>query len=339
MLLPLFIACTPAPTPPASAAPKPASVEVARVREGQLSDTWSILGEVRALERAELAAGAAGAIQLVSSREGDAVTEGSLVVEVDSGLALAELATAKAEEHRLGAELAQAKRTLARVGRVVDGVMAANEVEQLDTRVKALEAQVEGAEANARLAQAKLNRHRIRAPFAGVVSKRHVDPGDWVNPGTPVLDLVRADTVEIRVDAPLELAQRVHVGDTVNLVDGAFGKVVGVVPALDPISRTSVIRVAPTGQIAGLLPGSSMSIDFNVQMSGGVVVPRDALVPGPSETRVFRVVDGTAQVIVVRTLATTAEEVLVEAEGLAPGDMLVVRGNERLRPDQPVQVL
>ncbi len=319
------------------------NVEVAPAREGQLSDTWTVLGEVRALERAELASGASGAVQKVSAREGDAVQKGALLVEVDPDLALAELSAARAEESRVRAELELAKQTLGRVGRVREGVLAESEVEQTQTRVTALTAQLEGASAAARLAGARLGRHRVKAPFDGVVARRHVDPGDWVDPGVPVLDLVRADTVEVVVDAPLDLASRVQVGDTVRLAsDRATGKVVGVVPALDPTSRTAPIRVAPDAPIAGVVPGSPVQVGFDVAMSGGVVVPRDAVVPGPTESRVFKVVDGTAHPIGVRTLANTADEALVEVTGegsLTAGDQLVVRGNERLRPEQAVTVV
>jgi RND family efflux transporter MFP subunit len=318
------------------------NVEVAAAREGQLSDTWTVLGEVRALERAELAAGASGAVKSVAAREGDAVGEGALLVEVDPDLAVAELAAARAETARLEAELTLAKQTLARVGRVADGVLAASEVEQTETRVTALGAQLEGAKAAERLAGARLGRHRVRAPFDGVVARRHVDPGDWVDPGVPVLDFVRADSVEVVVDAPLDLASRVRVDDVVRLAGQATGRIVGVVPALDPTSRTAPIRVAPDGPIEGTVPGSPVQVGFDVAMSGGVIVPRDAVVPGPTESRVFKVVDGTARPVGVRALANTADEVLVEVLGgatLAAGDRLVVRGNERLRPDQAVTVV
>ncbi|MCB9674448.1 MAG: efflux RND transporter periplasmic adaptor subunit [Alphaproteobacteria bacterium] len=339
MLLLALLACSGTEAPAASGGPpRAASVEVAPAREGQLSDTWSVLGELRALERAELAAGASGAVEKVTAREGDAVAQGALLVEVDAALAAAELAAAEADEKRLKAELDQAKSTLSRVGRVESGVLAANEVELTRTRVASLEAEAEGARARARLAGARLGRHRVRAPFPGIVAKRHVDPGDWVDPGKPVLDLVRVDTVEVRVDAPLDLAKRVAVGDSVKL-GSAAGRIVGVVPALDPVSRTAVIRIEPDGPLAGLVPGSPVEVAFDVEMSGGVVVPRDAVVPGPTDSRVFKVEDGAAHAIPVQTLATTADEVLVQADGLAPGDLLVVRGNERLRPDQPVTVL
>ena len=73
-------------------------------------------------------------------------------------------------------------------------------------------------------------------------------------------------------------------------------------------------------------------------IEGGVIVPRDAVVVGPTSSRVFVVQEGVARAVPVETMARTADQILVRAEGLKAGDVLVVRGNERLRPDQAVTV-
>ncbi len=334
----LFIVGCSTPDETPSSGPPPAAVTVALVREGQLSEDWTLPAEVRALERAELASGASGAVVRVTVREGDAIAAGVVLVEVDSDVAAAQLSAARAEARRFQADLAQAERTLTRVLRVDSTVLAAAEIEQAETLVATLRAASDGATAQARLAQAQLARHRVTSPFSGIVAERHVDTGDWVTPGTRVLDVVRTDSMDLRVNAPVELAQRVSVGDSVRLGTDGVGVVVGVVPALDPVSRTAPIRVSPSGDASGLIPGSTIDVVFDVAVSGGVIVPRDAVVQGAVDARVFRVSDDSAEPVVVQVLATTATEALVSAEGLQAGDALVVRGNERLRPGQRVLV-
>lgn len=332
-----LIACS-TPTPEgAGKGPPSALVEVGAVRIGALADTWTLTGEVTALGRAELAAGASGTVERVLVREGDSVTAGEVLLEVDAALARAQKGTADAAVLRAEAELDQLKRTLERVGRVTDGVLAADEIDQTRTRATVAEAELAGARAAARLASAQLGRHRVRAPFDGVVSRRRVDPGDWVDPGEPVLDVVQLDGVEVRVNAPLQVATQLRAGDTVTFGAGT-GTVLGVVPALDPTSRTSLVRIQPNQPLDGHLPGSSIDVVLDLEMSGGVIVPRDALVTGPTETHVFKVVEGTARSILVTPLTRTADEVMVTADGLAAGDPVVIRGNERLRPDQAVRI-
>lgn len=335
MLL-LFLACSLSGSDAAPAGPPPAPVSVTELRRGDLSDTSTLLGEVRALERAELAAGADGPLSAVNAREGDRVARGDVLAEVDSSLARAELGAARAAAARAEAELAQARRTQQRVDGVREGVMAADEIDQARARVDVLAAQKLSADAAVQLAGARLARHRVVAPFDGVVARRHADPGDWVAPGRAVIDLVRVDPVEVVVDVPAHLAGGIAVGDHVE-VGGASGSVVGVVPSLESVSRTARVRIAPEGEGSGLIPGGSVPVTFAIAAVDGLVVSRDAVVLGPTD-RVFRVVDGKAQSIDVVVVASTGDEVMLTGEGLGEGDSLVIRGNERLRPDQAVTV-
>jgi membrane fusion protein, multidrug efflux system len=334
----LWAAC--APPDSGSSGPPPAMVSVARARAGTLSDTWSYLGDVRALERAELAAGASGAVTRVEVREGDAFEADQVLLEVDLALVAAEWNAARAEAARVEEQLAQARRTLDRLARVQSGVLAASELEAAESNVRALSATLDGARAAVRIAGARLERHRVKSPFAGVVARRHVDPGDWVDPGVVVLDVVSAGAVEVQVEAPLQLAGRVRAGEAamLNGIDSVSATIVGVVPALDPVSRTAVVRLTPDEVPPWLVPGTAVQVAFRVQHDGGIVVPRDAVVKGAVDERVFAVTDGIARAVTITPLASNADEVLVRAEGLAAGDEVVVRGNERLRPEQPVQV-
>lgn len=337
----LIFACS----APETGAPPPSSVavvEIATARAGTLTDTWTYRGDATPLERAELAAGASGAVTTVLVREGDTITAGQLLLEIDLGLPAAELSAARADVARLTEELAMAGRTLDRLQRAGE-VLAANELDSARSRVAVLGAQLQGAEAAVQLAGARLMRHRVKAPFDGVVVRRHVDPGDWVEPGKSTLDVVSTAAVEVRVEAPIELAGRIQRGDAAEIVgpSGASpgrvaASIAGVVPALDPISRTSVVRLVPDEPARWLLPGSSVAVDFRVQQDGGIVVPRDAIVDGV-EKRVFEVLDGTVQPVVVQVLASSESEALVVAEGLQAGDPVVVKGNERLRPGQSVR--
>ncbi len=340
MLLLLAIACRTGSAPTGPSGPPPALVAVSEVRAGTLDDTWAYLGDVAALERAELAAGASGTVTTVAARAGDRVEPGQILVEVDPAIASAEVAAARAEADRITEQLAQAERTLQRLERVQGGVLAANELEAAESSARALRASAAGADAAVRLAAARLERHRVRAPFAGAVARRHVDPGDWVDPGRQVLDVVSTGAVEIRVEAPLELAGRIAPGQTAEIqgVEPLPATIVGVVPALDPVSRTATVRLTPEAVPDWLVPGTAIPVAFRVQHEGGLVVPRDAIVAGAVEDKVFEVVDGLARAVPVTTLASSADQVLVRGDGLAAGDSVVVRGNERLRPDQPVQV-
>ncbi len=319
-------------------APRTVLVEVAEAREGTLQTPQSFLGDVRALERAELAAGATGEVKEVTVREGDHVGVSTILVQVDSGAARARLRAAEGARNEARATLDEAESQVARLQRVSEGVVAEHELEQAQARMRAATARHESLAAAADEAAAIYSQHRVRAPFTGVVAARRVDVGDWVSPGQRVLDLVSSDAVEVVVSVPPHVAPALTVGDvaTLNAVPPVPGSIAGIVPALDPTTRTVLVRVVPEEKGA-LMPGSSVQVVFDVATQQGIVVPRDALVLGPAGARIAEMVDGKAVLVSVEVLATSADEAVVRADELKSGDSVVVKGNERLRPGQDLR--
>lgn len=320
--------------------PRAALVEVAKVAGGSMTDRWRFLGDVRADSRASLAAGAQGAVTQVRVNVGDHVQKGHLLVEVDSALARAQLAVAEANFARGKEAHAQAVRERERLDGLKKNVVAEVELERARSKVLELASELRSLEAVIAEARASLELHRVRAPFDGVVAVRSVDLGDWVRPGDPVLEMVSTGNVEVLVDASGDLLGYVKAGDEATIVGAKRigARVAGVVPALDPKNRTVRIRLVPSEEGA-LLPGAEVGVEFSVDLSDrGVIVPQDALVIAPTETKVVKVDDGKARLIPVEIVARSGANALVSAEELSVGDQVVVRGNERLRPGQPLRV-
>jgi membrane fusion protein, multidrug efflux system len=337
-ILPLLLvlgACSSAPAEQGGGGASAALVRIETATDGPLSDQWTVPGEVRALDAAELAAGAAGPVARVTVREGDRVEAGQDLLVVDPAPARARLSASRAAAAETEAALERARRELSRVERIEGAVLSDSERDTARADVATLAARRDSLRAQAREAAVTLERHTVQAPFAGVIQSRYVDPGDWVTPGQRVLDLVSVDRVDVRVDVAQALARQVRPDDPVTL-GPVTGTVAAVVPALDPSTRTATVRAIPDQQ-GVLVPGSSVSVTFPVQRQDpeGAVVPRDALILGPVDTKVARVAEGHAEIVTVDVLATAGDRVLVT--GVAPGDPVVVRGNERLRPGQPVR--
>ncbi|MFM2438133.1 MAG: hypothetical protein RLZ55_950, partial [Actinomycetota bacterium] len=101
---------------------------------------------------------------------------------------------------------------------------------------------------------------------------------------------------------------------------------------------TLPVRLVPTGteRPAWLLPGRFLDVELELPEEGGVVVPRDAVTYGVRGARVVRVVDGAAQMVPVEVVVQSGDRALVRGDGLAAGQRVVTRGNERLRPGQAV---
>lgn len=324
--------------------PKPAKVELASVESGDLLDSWTFLGRVEPMQSANLAPAVEGHVRQVLVREGDRVERGARLVVLDAAIVNAELASSRAHEKQLRAELAQARREAERAAKITSRAISEPEKERLATRAETLAAQLEAQKADSQRFGTLVKRHVVRAPFAGVVRTRKVDPGAWAQAGATVIELVSLEEVEVLVEVTAALAPFVKSGQQAKLRGEAPGQevaaeVVGVVAALDPSTRTMKVRLTPTSKPVWLLAGLGVSVEFPVSLSGrGVTVPRDALVRGPVNVRVMKVADGSTQPVSVEIIATTKTMALVDSKSLKVGDQVVIRGNERLRPGQPIDI-
>lgn len=324
--------------------PPPARVQVGEVRAGSIQAQWSFLGDVSALQHAQLAAGASGEVRRVLVRVGDRVQQGDMLVEIDPSLASARVRAAAASKQAGSAQFERAQRDAERLRVAGPDIAAAAEIEQATSerkRAAAERGRLKAAEAEARAA---LGRHRVKAPFEGVVANRRVDPGDWVDPGVEVIELINDRGVEVLASIPPEVARFLSIGDEANLSrqgETTPATVRGIVPALDAESRTVRLRLVPDAPTSWLLPGAAVDVLLTIERSeqGALVVPRDALVYGIASLKVVKSVDGKAEPVPVEVVARGREEVLVRAEGLAAGDLVLTRGNERVFPGQPLIIL
>ncbi len=324
-------------------APPPAKIGVATIDKMSLTIPRLLLGEVHNAESTILAAGGAGNVLRVNVREGDSVKRGQLLVQIDDGVLRAQLKQAQAELKRSQVELAQAERDTKRLKALSEqGHYPEREAEQIGVTKQSLEAAVAGHEAAIQRLREEISQMRIVAPFDGVVAARHVAPGQWLRTGEPAVEVASSGQLEVHVQVPSELLGRVGSETDVELGDTQKikGSIAGVVGSLDKRSRTALLRIMPEVSPEWLREGDAIDVHIKIDRAQeGVVVPTDALVQGVAGTRVFRIVDGKAEPHAVEVLAQSGTNALVKAPMLKMGDTLVVRGNERLRPGQDVEVV
>lgn len=324
----------------------PAVVSVATVEEGPLRVRHDLPGRVRAARHATLGAGAAGAVSRVLVNVGDEVERGQLLFEVDPRAARADVAAARATVATLEEQHAQALRDAERYAEAGAEVVSAAEIQQLRSQAEQLDRRRGELMARVRQTRSRLAEQIVRAPFAGQVTSRTADPGDWLAAGAPVLTLVDTRSVDVHAVAAPGVVDALRAGATATIRyadEECPGTVAAVVRALDEDTGTAPVRIVPAEDPGRdwLLPGRFVRVSFELDRSGGWVVPRDAIVQGVRGTRVALVRDGQAQLVPVEVLVHSGDRSLVRpvAGGqLEAGDVVVTRGNERLRPEQPVSV-
>jgi membrane fusion protein (multidrug efflux system) len=189
--------------------------------------------------------------------------------------------------------------------------------------------------AELRLAEAQLEKTRIRAPFRGLIGLRRVSQGAALTPQTRIATLQALDTVKVDFSVPERYAGRIRAGGTVDfrvegLEEAFVGEIYAVEPAVDPNTRSLRARARTANPNGVLLPGAFADIEVVVhELEDALAVPATAIIPELGGKKVFVVEDGRAQPRPVETGIRAETEVQI-LRGLGPGDRVIVTGVQRL---------
>ena len=183
------------------------------------------------------------------------------------------------------------------------------------------------------------------APFAGFVAREHTQVGEWINSGGAVVTLLNLGKIRITVDVPeryaVTLSGQSKVKVEIKSISNSriTGRISAILPQGDPTSRTFPVRIRLKNPKFKIKSGMEAIVIFSLRdKKKTLLVPKDAVVTAGNNRLVFSVMNGKARPVNVRILGYYDGNVAV-AGNIKPGDQVVTRGNERLRPGQPVQIL
>jgi RND family efflux transporter MFP subunit len=282
-----------------AAAPETISnVSIIVAQKTTVPDWLEAVGTVRAAQTSQLASQIMGNIVAIQAHEGERVESGQVLVMIDDAQlrAAAEQATAAdlATQKDVSAaetELALARSTLQRYQQLYEKKsVSPQEFDEIKTRAQSAEARRDMAraalaQADAALAQARtaLSYTRIRAPFAGIVSERKADPGTLASPGMPIVTLEDTRNYRLEVTVDESDVRLVHLGQSAPVSIDALrsadivGRVVQIVPAADPGSRSFLVKVE-LPKDAHLRSGLFGRAQFDRGERSVLLIPRSAVV-------------------------------------------------------------
>jgi len=289
-------------------------VLVSPAEQVTLFEEVPLTGTVISPRIAELSTEVSGIVDSMRVRIGDRVRAGDEILRLNSELESLTLAAARANTERTEWALEDAKRRLK-----------------------------EAQEA------ARLKRHRLKAPFAGIISREFVEQGEWIQPGQVVVELVTLDGLRIDFQTPQSVYPKLDKNSRLriklNSIPGELfdGRIETIIPVTDPVSRTFLVRVALTDTKVKMLPGMSASAVLRLDTgSQGIVVHRDALIRYPDGRITVWVVnqDGDQATVTEHRVQTglSFNGKVAVIGSLAPNTLVVVQGNESLRDGQSVVV-
>lgn len=314
------------------AAASAVNVETTKVATAPMPQIITAVGSLRSDESVTLRPETAGRISAITFKEGQRVAKGTPLVRLDPAIQQAELAQARAN-----LTLAKAK-----FDRAVDlanrSYISGQAKDEAENNFKV-------AQASVQLAEAKLAKTELVAPFGGIIGLRLVSVGDYVKEGAELVNLEAIDPLKVDFRVPETYLRQVQPGQSMQISLDALpgktfaGKVIALNPLIDAAGRSIVIRAQVANQDTTLRPGMFARVRLiTSDHSDAMVLPEQALVPQGTEQYVFKVVDGKAAR--VRVDVGQRRDSLVEVlKGLNVGDVVVTAGQLKLRDGTPVQVV
>lgn len=325
-------------------------VTLAEVVQEPLAEQVVLTGTTIAQRRAELSPRVEGLVSELAVDEGSLVEAGAPVLTLDARLAELEVEAARAR-----VEEAKARRT--------DAIRVRDELQRLERGRHASATEIAGAAAEVEIAEAALaaqradlaraeelvRRHRLVAPFAGMVTVKHVEQGEWAKRDEAAVELVALDRLRIRATLPQADFARVAPGAAASVRFDALpgrdfeGRVGARIARGDERTRTFPILIDIDNPERLIAPGMSARVRVDLSSHGAeaLTVPRDAVVAKSDGTReLWRVSldDGEPKAwpVTVETGRARGDRLEILRGEVDAGDQVVLLGNESLRPGQAV---
>ncbi|WP_261841442.1 efflux RND transporter periplasmic adaptor subunit [Aliamphritea ceti] len=313
----------------ADEAPQGLPAEVVHATTTQLDDTIEVVGNLTANEAVILRPEQSGIIREVLFEEGSIVEQGQQLIQLDTAIYAAELQQAKA---RVALSQIAFKRA---------DSLSKKRVGSQQDRDSAL-AQLRVDQAQQVLAETRLAKMTITAPYPGSIGLRKVSPGDYVNAGEDLVELVDNHTMKVEFRVPEKFFARLKPGQTIKLNSDALrgesfsGEIYAISPTINDRSHNVLVRARVPNPELKLRPGLFAKVQILLDsLDAAVMVPEEAIIPKNNKFFVYKVVDNSIEMVNVEIGQRRGAEVHI-ASGLAADDVIVTAGQLKLFPGMPV---
>lgn len=330
-----------------SAFAAPVTVQTETTRIKPLHEELTLHGTLKAKLTSDLSLSADGLVNRLTVDTGSEVSQGTLLLQLDSQTMQQQLAQTRAQRQSAETRSREATRK-AREAQLLHKKKHLAETDLISLQVARDVAlsDLEAVKAEEARIQHQLSLHSLYAPFSGIVTAKNTERGEWLTKGQHAFTLVSLNEVYFDVQVPQEYYIRRESIDQATLYPdtapgtGVAAELSTVVPVGQPQSRTLLFRFNPLKSSPLLLPGTSAKINIKfAAMKQMVLISRDALIHHADDGQsVFVIQDGKAHRRSVTTGKIINNKVQI-LSGLNANEQVVIRGNERLREGAEVKLL
>ena len=326
--------------------PPAAPVAASVVIQKEIRKPVTLVGSVVPLRTSLVSAEIGGIVVDYPFSQGEYVEEGQVIASQNVSKLKLMLNEAVNTRNESKARLKLAEDELRRISELHEkGIVSKSQLDNAISEKDALVARQKLLQSRINQFQYDLEQTNIRAPFNGYITEEHSQVGEWLDSGDNVVELIDIDTVEIKVDMPEKYVHQVKKGDEVTVTFNSLpgkefkGEIVSIVPQADMSSRAFPVKINLDNKDHIIKSSMSARVSFLLGDTEEVMlVPKDAITDSSGVKMLFVIRDGAAVPVPVITGIEDGSSVRVEGE-VNVGEQVVVRGNERLQPMQPVKII
>ena len=294
-----------------------------------------------------------GVVEHIHVDDGSVLSAGAAVLDLDTDIARINQQAALANLAKAQANLKESLRRANELERLKDqNHTSLTSVEAARAQIAVDEAATKQARTDVERAEVLLAKHQIKAPFAGIVNRKRVEIGQWVETSTTLIELIDTHLLRLELPVPQYYFQSVHQNTPVQVRLDALPNqpfettISAIIPIADQTSRTFRVRIDIDNPNGHLAPGMTAKAVLRLGTDHGdnsLIAPQDALVRKPDGSATVWVIDHVDGVSKAKSVTVSLGRsyrggVEILNNDLPEGSLTVVRGNEILRPGQSVRI-
>ena len=327
------------------AAGQPASlVEVNMLKKTEINDLQEFVGTVNFDKKSKIASESSGVAKIVNFEVGQRVKKGDVLVQIDSDILDAQINASKSSVNMYKVQLQNAKKNFERYSALLEKKSIAQKVFD-DAKVEYDVANENLISSNAKLNELTIQKSKkvIKAPYSGVIVDKNININEWLSVGSSVATIVNTQEIEVIFNLPITFIGGLKAGDIydINISNQVIkAKLYAAIPSGDKLTRTFPVRFKAEVKDMFIFDGASAKINFAKESkSEALVISRDAVIKRFNMDVVFAVVENKAVMIPVNVITYSGMDAAIIGKGLVEGMQIVTKGNERIFPDMPVNIL
>ncbi len=269
------------------------ALETAPVELQTLVRNFYLDGVVEAISRTTVSAQTQGKIKEILFDVDDYVEKGAVIVTLKDTEQQAHVKKAQAAVVEAKALYQKANKEFNRIKKIyAKNLVSKSRLDEARAQFQATRARLDAAQAGLVQAQEQLTYTQIHAPYSGIVIERHVEPGEIVQPGMPLITGISLDHLRVNVDVPQSLINKLRKFAKASIVLPETGEIVNaqkitIFPFADPYSNTFKVRLGLPPEIKQLFPGMYVKVALVTGKKQKLTVPASAVVYRSEVTGVY----------------------------------------------------